>query len=152
MPKQKPTKTELAQFKVMSDLGKTPNAIANATGRDPKTVRKYLSSLEVWNDPDIAEKVAVIKEGELNSLYVLSSKAHLRLHELLDEGNTKVIETIALMDRAFQQRRLLENESTGNLSIQGIVEHHDKMANQLQKELDELRVEDELGTEDNEKN
>ena len=110
----KPTKTELARFKVMSDLGLTPNAIGKKTGRDPKTVRKYLQS-EVYNDPDIMQMVDIIKEKEIADLSLLGAKARYRLHELLDEGKTKTIETVAVMDRSFQQRRLLEDQSTENI-------------------------------------
>lgn len=110
-----PTKTELAQFKAMSDLGLTAHAIAVKTDRDPKTVRKYLQS-DVYLDPDIMRMVDVIKEKEVSDLYLLGAKARKRLHELLDEGETKTIETVALMDRSFQQRRLLEGQSTENLA------------------------------------
>ncbi|MBN1226338.1 MAG: hypothetical protein JXA79_05055 [Deltaproteobacteria bacterium] len=111
----KPTKTELARFKVMSDLGLTPNAIGSRMDRDPKTVRKYLQS-EVYNDPEITRMVTTIREKEIADLYLLGAKARNRLHELIDEGQTKTIETVALMDRSFQQRRLLEGESTQNIN------------------------------------
>ena len=110
-----PTKKELAQYKALNDLGLTPNAIAVRSNRDPKTVRKYLQS-EVYNDPDIMRMVDIIKEREVSDLYLLGAKARKRLHELLDEGNTKTIETVALMDRSFQQRRLLEGQSTVNMA------------------------------------
>jgi hypothetical protein len=110
-----PTKKELAQYKALNDLGLTPNAIAVRAKRDPKTVRKYLQS-EVYDDPEIMRMVDIIKEKEINDLYFLGAKARKRLHELLDEGKTKTIETVALMDRSFQQRRLLEGQSTENLA------------------------------------
>lgn len=111
-----PTKKELARFKVMNDLGLTPNAIAKRTGRDPKTIRKYLIS-DAYADPDIGRMVDAIKEKEVADLYLLGAKARSRLHEHLDGGQTKVIETVALMDRAFQQRRLLEGQSTENIAM-----------------------------------
>jgi len=115
MPKtQKPTKTELARFKAMSDLGFTPHAIAQRTEREPKTVRKYLQS-EVYDDPEIMRMVDIIKVKEINDLYIIGAKARKRLHELLDEGDTKAIETVAIMDRSFQQRRLLEGQSTEHI-------------------------------------
>jgi hypothetical protein len=110
-----PTKKELAQYKAMNDMGLTPNAIAIRTNRDPKTVRKYLQS-EVYDDPEIKRMIDVIKEKEVSDLYLLGAKARKRLHDLLDEGNTKTIETVALMDRSFQQRRLLEGQSTENIA------------------------------------
>jgi len=45
----------------------------------------------------------------------LGAKGRKRLHELVDSGNSKMIETIALVDRVFQQRRLLEGKSTENV-------------------------------------
>lgn len=110
-----PTKTELARYKAMNDLGLTPNAIGVRAGRDPKTIRKYLQS-DVYYDPEISKMVEVIKEKEIADLYLLGAKARHRLHELLDEGKTKTIETVALMDRSFQQRRLLEGQSTENIA------------------------------------
>lgn len=110
-----PTKKELAQFKAMNDMGLTPNAIAVKTGRAAKTIRKYLQS-DVYKDPDIISMVDLIKEREVNDLYLLGAKSRKRLHELLDDGNTKAIETVAIMDRSFQQRRLLEGQSTENIA------------------------------------
>ncbi|MBI3001857.1 MAG: helix-turn-helix domain-containing protein [Deltaproteobacteria bacterium] len=116
MPGTKPTKTELARMKAMHDLGLSPTAIAKKIGRSHNTVSKYLRS-EVYNDPQISQLVERIKEKEVQDLYLLGGKARARLHELLDEGNTKVIETVALMDRSFQQRRLLEGNSTANIGL-----------------------------------
>ncbi len=61
--------------------------------------------------------VEQIKVRELDDLYLLGAKGRKRLHDLLDEGQTKMIETIALVDRTFQQRCLLEGGSTANLGI-----------------------------------
>jgi hypothetical protein len=111
----KPNKKELAQMKVLSDLGYTPTAISKRMGKSHHTVIKYLNS-DVYNDPDIQQMVETIKEKELSDLFLLGAKARNRLHELLDDGNTKMIETCAVMDRSFQQRRLLEDKSTANIS------------------------------------
>ena len=114
---RKPDKKELARFKAMADLGVTPNAIGKKVGRDPKTVRYYLQSPVYETDPDLPEMVELIKARELNDLYLLGAKGRKRLHDLLDEGQTKMIETIALVDRTFQQRRLLEGGSTANIGL-----------------------------------
>ena len=74
---------------------------------------KYLQS-EVYNDPSVKGLVDKIRENEVNDLYVLGAKG--RSHEMLDEGNSQMIPTIALVDRTFQQRRLLEGRSTSNVS------------------------------------
>jgi len=119
--KQSPDKKELAQFKALNELGLSPNAIAKRTDRDAKTIRKYLQS-DVYNDPEVASMVDLIKEREINDLYLIGAKARNRLNELLDEGKTKPIETVAIMDRSFQQRRLLECKSTDNiLAVHAIV-------------------------------
>ena len=59
--------------------------------------------------------VDIIKEKEIADLYLLGAKARNRLHELIDEGNTKALETTAVMDRSFHLRRLLEGQSTENI-------------------------------------
>ena len=56
-----------------------------------------------------------IKEKELSDLYLLGAKGRSRLHELLDKGDSTMIPTIALVDRVFQQRRLLEGNSMQNI-------------------------------------
>ena len=117
MPKTRPKKTELARFKALHDIGLTPHAIGLETGRDPKTIRKYLASDVYQNDIEIRQMIEQIKQKELDDLFLIGAKARKRIHELLDDGNTKTIETVAVMDRAFQQRRLLENVSTENISI-----------------------------------
>jgi len=115
--RRKPTKLELARFKAMADLGLTPNAIGKHVGRDPKTVRSYLQSPVYDTDADLQEMIDQIKARELEDLYLLGAKGRKRLHDLLDQGKTKMIETIALVDRTFQQRRLLEGGSTANVNI-----------------------------------
>ena len=114
--RRKPTKSELARFKVMADLGLTPNAIGKQVGRDPKTIRSYLQSAVYEADSDLKEMVERIKTRELDDLYLLGQKARWRLHELVGTEK-KMIPLIALQDRCFQQRRLLEGGSTANIGI-----------------------------------
>ncbi len=102
-------------MKAMNDLGLSPTAIAKKMDRSHNTVIKYLDR-EVYKDPDIAKMVERIKEKETADLYLLGAKGRKRLHELVDKGDSKMIETIALVDRTFQQRRLLEGQSTQNIS------------------------------------
>ena len=115
MPGKKPNKKELAQMRVMHDLGVSPTAISEKMGRSHNTVLKYLSS-EVYYDPAIAEMVEKIKQKELEDLYLLGAKGRQRLHELIERGDSQMIPTIALVDRVFQQRRLLEGQSTQNIA------------------------------------
>ena len=114
MPGRKPDKKELARMKVMHDLGVSPTAIAQRLGRSHNTVIKYLDS-DVFNDPSISQIVEQIKEKELSDLYLLGAKARKNLHTMLDQGKGGMIPTVALMDRSFQQRRLLEGRSTENI-------------------------------------
>ena len=101
-------------MKVMSDLGASASAVAEKLGRSHRTVIKYLNS-DVYTDPTIGIIIEKIRETEINDLYLLGAKGRKRLHELVDSGNSKMIETIALVDRVFQQRRLLEGKSTENV-------------------------------------
>jgi predicted transcriptional regulator len=134
MPNVKPKKTELAKFKALNDLGLTPNAIGEKTGRDPKTVRKYLA-LEIYDSSEMKRMIQIIKERELDDLWLLGAKARKRLHELLDEGNTKAIETTAIMDRTFQQRRLIEGQFTEINAIQIAIDDIDKKIKSYEMEL-----------------
>ena len=117
MSGRKPNKKELARIKVMSELGVSPTAIAGKLGKSHHTIIKYLQS-DVFTDPTIKEIVEKIRDTELNDLYLLGAKGRQRLHELLDsEEKVQMIPTIALVDRTFQQRRLLEGRSTVNLGL-----------------------------------
>ncbi len=112
----KPNKKELARMKVMSDLGVSPTAIAGKLGRSHHTVIKYLQS-DVYTDPSIGEIIERIKEKETEDLYLLGAKARMNLHDQADAGKMRPIENIALMDRVFQQRRLLEGKSSVNIGL-----------------------------------
>jgi hypothetical protein len=76
---------------------------------------------------------------------LLGGKTRARLHELLDEGKTKAIETTAVMDRCFQQRRLLSGESTHNIESY----HHVIKAENRLKLIDEeiKRIKEKLNEE-----
>ena len=115
--RRQPNKHELAQFKVLADIGTSPHAIGRQTGRDPKTVRKWLQSEVYQTDQELGELIGLLKKKELDDLYLLGAKGRQRLHELLNSGKSRMIETIALVDRTFQQRRLLQGGSTSNLAI-----------------------------------
>ena len=118
MTGKKVNKKEIARFKALADLGETPYSIAKRTGREKHTVKKYLDFLKsgAYVDPTIDTLVEQIKQHELQDLYLLGARGRQRLHELLDRGDAPMIPTIALVDRVFQQRRLLSGESTANVS------------------------------------
>lgn len=96
-------------------LGHTPFKIAQILGRSRNTIAKYLSS-ELFRDPDFEKKVELIKEREVLDLYSLGAKARLHLDDMITKGALSPLESIALMDRSFQQRRLLEGRSTENVA------------------------------------
>ncbi len=141
----KPTKPEIARMKVLSELGLTSSAIARKLNRSHHTIKKYLES-EVYNTPEIHELVEEIKEKEVTDLYLLGAKARNKLHKMLEDEKMKPIEVIATMDRAFQQRRILEGKSTENLDIHIL---HMKL-NEIRKQKEELLKELELMDSDNE--
>ncbi len=113
---KKPDKKQIAQMRALADMGQSNRAIARQMGKGHTTVKKYLNS-DVFNDPDIDKMVERIKETETADLYMLGVKARRNLHVLADEGKMRPIENIALMDRVFQQRRLLEGRSTMNVGL-----------------------------------
>jgi IS30 family transposase len=136
-----PNKKELAQIKVLSDMGESSRAIGERLGRSHKTVQKYLERTDIYDDPQMQTLVGKIKTRETDDLYLIGAKARNRLHDILDEGKTRAIETTAIMDRAFQQRRLLENQSTGNFNIQAYAVKLDQEIKNLNAELKALEAE-----------
>lgn len=115
------SKKEQANIKALSELDTSNYAIAKRTGISPNTIKKYLEDAEAYADPEMQARIEKIKEREILDLTVLNVQAKQRLHELADKMNP--IEAIALMDRTFQQRRLLEGKSTANIaSLTKIIE------------------------------
>ena len=111
-----PDKKELAQIKVYADMGLSSHAIEKKTGRSKHTIRKYLE-MGACDDPEVQQMVAIIKSEELTDLRLIGYKARINLHAQLEGGKMRPIENIAAMDRSFQQVRLLEGESTENVSV-----------------------------------
>lgn len=105
---------EKAEIKALSELGESNYAIEKRTGISHNTVDKYLKDQDAYNDPHMQAKVTQIKEREILDLTVLNVAAKARLHEIAPRMNP--IEAIALMDRTFQQLRLLEGKSTQNVN------------------------------------
>lgn len=108
------SKTEQANIVALRELGTSKYAIAKRTGCSPETINKYLEQAEAYSDPEMAAKIEKIKEKEILDLTILNVEAKQRLHQLAPTMNS--IEAIALMDRTFQQRRLLEGKSTANIA------------------------------------
>ena len=112
----KPDHKEIAQMVVLSRLGLSAVGIGKRMSRSNHTVAKYVQSA-VAQSPEVQALIDLITQKEIDDLRLLGAKARNRLHELIDEGKTKMIETCAVMDRSFQQIRLLEGNSTANLDI-----------------------------------
>ncbi len=117
MPGKKPNKKELARMKVLSDMGESNRSIARQLGKGHGTIKKYLNSDVFTNAPEIDRMVEQIKDREVADLTLLGARGRQHIHELLDEGKSTLIPLIALVDRTFQQRRLLEGKSTVNLNL-----------------------------------
>jgi len=103
MPGKRPTKPELAQFKAMHDMGVSPTAISRKMGKSHNTVLRYIHS-DVYYEPELEKMVQIIKEKELQDLYLLGAKGRKRLHELLDH----VKRTIPLTTFSKQYHFLLK--------------------------------------------
>lgn len=111
---KKLNKKELVTIHAFSKMGYTPYAIKKRTGIDNHTVAKYLATQEAYTDPKFKALVDAVCEKEIFDLVSLTVEARDRLHNLAPTMNP--IEAIALMDRTFQQRRLLEGKSTNNIA------------------------------------
>lgn len=96
----------------LSKLGMGSYKIGAAIGRSPNTVRKYVTS-PLFTDPKFQDLVEEYKSKELIDLTTLNIESRARLHDLV--STMTPIEAIALMDKSFQQRRLLEGKSTENV-------------------------------------
>jgi hypothetical protein len=125
MPRLRPNKKELAKMKVMSDLGQSPSAIAKSLGRSHHTVIKYLRRAD-FSDPQVQNFIEKIKNCELAELHGIGGKARAILNDYLDgvlDGirEPQPIPITAILDRTFNQRRLLEGTSTQNIDLHAMV-------------------------------
>ena len=135
---KKLNRNQKATIKALTELGHTKTEIEKYTGHSHHTITKYLDEAEAYADPKMQEKVTQIKQKEILDLTVLNVKAKKRLHELAPKMNA--IESIALMDRSFQQLRLLEGKSTQNIATlsQFVKEAHDAHTNAPVKKKEDL--------------
>ena len=110
---KKPPKREQAQMLALHEMGMSDYQVGAIMQRSPHTIKKYCES-PMFTDPKFALLVEEYKSKELIDLTSLTISARARLHDLVP--TMAPIEAIALMDRSFQQRRLLEGKSTENIS------------------------------------
>lgn len=118
--KPAPDNRQLAQMQVLTNLGLTAHAISKRMKLSNHTVSKYLAS-EKMQSKEVQALIELITQKEVDDLTILGAKARNRLHELMDEGKSKMIETCAVMDRSFQIVRLLTDQTTENIGV-GIAE------------------------------
>lgn len=113
----------------LSQLGKKSYEIGALMGRSHNTVAKYIKQ-PVFTDAKFQKLVEEYKEKEILDLTVLNIEARARLHDLVPVMTP--IESIALMDKSFQQRRLLEGRSTANIStLSRIIQEAHERATEL---------------------
>ena len=111
-------------------MGESNRSIARRLSKGHSTVKRYLNSA-VFTDPSIGKMIERIKEKEVDDLTLLGARGRQHIHELLDEGKSSMIPTIALIDRTFQKRRLLEGKTTVNIGlktqlVEAAEQHNDK--------------------------
>jgi hypothetical protein len=128
------TATEVAKMHVLSDEGVSKTEIAAALERSHFAVEATLKKTSYLADPMIQAKIKAMQDNELQDLTLIAVKARSRLHNLLDAEATGPIETTAILDKTFMQRRLLEGSSTSNVEIHSI----DADAAALQARIEEL--------------
>jgi predicted transcriptional regulator len=106
----------------------TGKEVAKLVGISEATLYRYTKHLK-----ENKELVGHVADSELTDLTLLGAKARMRLEEKIMTMNP--IELIALMDRSFQQRRLLEGKSTQNVSILTSIinEAHEQLKSKLGK-------------------
>ncbi|GEM_PF-3697942 len=128
---------------VLSELGYTPFAISKLMNRSNHTVKKYTDAEEYRNDREVHRMVREIIEKEHAELTILGAKARARLSELLDEGKTKPRETGFIMDKCFTERRLLEGQSTVNVSYNEIEQSIEELVRERKTLESELGIDGE---------
>lgn len=108
----------------LKQLGKSNYEIGCLMGRSHNTIKRYVSN-PIFKDPKFAVMVDEYKTKEVLDLTTLNIEARARLHDLAPTMGP--IEAIALMDKSFQQRRLLEGKSTENIfSLRQIIQEAHK--------------------------
>jgi len=94
---------------VLLDKGHTYRDISRQLNLSVQTIADVKFNRVVEPNQDLLDRV---KRTELAELTVIGAKARGQINRLLDDGQTKLIETVACLDRTFQQRQLLEGKPT----------------------------------------
>ena len=115
-----PSKREQAQMLALHDLDLSNYRVGEIMGRSPHTIKRYCES-PMFTDPKFQKLVEEYKSKELIDLTAMNIEARARIHDLIPTMTP--IEAVAVMDKSFQQRRLVEGKSTENIfSLRRIIE------------------------------
>lgn len=98
------------KLKSLLKLKLTGKEITKRLGVSEATLYRHLRYLKRQ-----AVIVKDIDNTELIDLTLLGAKARKKLSEKIED--MKPIELIALVDRTFQQKRLMQGKSTGNIAV-----------------------------------
>lgn len=98
------------KLKKLLKLKLTGTEVAERMDISESTLYRYLKYLRTQES-----KTKEIDSTEITDLALLGAKARMQLSEKIE--SMKPIELIALIDRTFQQRRLLQGKSTANVSV-----------------------------------
>lgn len=127
-----------AVIKAMSEAGSSSQEIADTVGVDQHTVLAILKQ-PICTDQAL---ITALQERELNDLTVLGGIARQNIVKKIIKGGGNITENVIVMDRTFQQRRLLAGQSTSNhivLSIQAGMEELKKAREEVTKMEEMLR-------------
>lgn len=143
----RPTKPQLAKLKALTDMGQTPTAAAKVVGIDHHTALSYIRDrAAVFEDREIKAMINRLKQAELDQLTTITGKARLILDQYLDdvmagEREANPISVTAILDRTFQQRRLVEGASTVNVSLRSVAEQAAQRLAEIEAEIAALDAE-----------
>jgi hypothetical protein len=99
--------TKIAKIIVNSEEGYSDKRNAEMNGVDRKTVRKYSRIPLQLLSAHTQELILHFRKTEIDNLTIICAKALKRIHELLDSGDSTMIPTLAVYDRALNARQLL---------------------------------------------
>ena len=119
--KPKPSSKELAEMVVLKNFGYSEYMIGRIMGKSNHTIKRYLNS-DIYADPQIKLMIEKITKKEINDLKLIGVKSRSCIHKYLNsvlngDKEPNPIAITAIQDRSFQQRRLLEGNSTENRAV-----------------------------------
>lgn len=124
---------EVAMVHIQANNGLSERAIAKSVGFSRCAVRNILENVDP--DPKLVDQLV---KREIGDLVQLGGLARNNLFNRFLNGSPNVIESTAVMDRSFSQRRLLGGQSTQNVAIEAIATIQDER-NKVSEELKILK-------------